>query len=83
MDKILVEVFVPALARTYDVYIPLTTKLWEVETLLTGAIAELSNGYFAPTRDTILCERTSGSVLDIGMSAQESGLHHGSRLMLI
>ncbi|GMX63568.1 hypothetical protein Elgi_31390 [Paenibacillus elgii] len=83
MDKILVEVFVPALARTYDVYIPLTTKLWEVETLLTGAIAELSNGYFAPTRDTVLCERTSGSVLDIGMSAQESGLHYGSRLMLI
>ncbi|WP_088830539.1 methyltransferase [Paenibacillus tyrfis] len=83
MDKILIEVFVPALARTYDVYIPLTTKLWGVETLLTGAIAELSNGYFAPTRDTVLCERTTGSVLDIGMSAQESGLHHGSRLMLI
>ncbi|MFB0843419.1 methyltransferase [Paenibacillus oleatilyticus] len=83
MDKILVEVFVPALARTYDVYIPLTTKLWEVETLLTGAIAELSNGYFAPTRDTVLCERTTGSVLDIGMSAHESGLHHGSRLMVI
>ncbi|MCR8643644.1 methyltransferase [Paenibacillus sp. N1-5-1-14] len=83
MDKILVEVYTPAINQAYDVYIPLTLKLYEVEILLTNAIADLSNGYFAASRDTVICNRETGTILDIDMSAQELGLHNGSRLMLI
>ncbi|MDQ0885065.1 hypothetical protein QFZ81_000153 [Paenibacillus sp. V4I9] len=83
MDKILVELFVPAVNQSYDVYIPFTSKMHEIEKLLTKAITELSAGYYAVSENTVICERTSGSILDINLSAQELGLLNGSKLMLI
>lgn len=83
MDKILVEVYIPVLSRSYDVYIPALTKLHEVESLLAAAIAELSDGYYTASPDSLLCDRTSGMLLDINKSALELGLRNGSRLMLI
>lgn len=83
MDKILVEVYIPALNRSYDVYIPALTKLHEVETLLAAAITELSDGYFTARQDTVLCDKTSGMLLDINQSAMELGLQNGAQLMLI
>ncbi|WP_338470826.1 methyltransferase [Niallia sp. XMNu-256] len=83
MDKILVEVFVPVLEKTYDVFIPLTAKFYEIEGLLAKAITELTNGYFAASEDCLICSRESGVVLDINKSARELGLQNGSKLMLI
>ncbi|WP_138755921.1 methyltransferase [Paenibacillus sinopodophylli] len=83
MDKFLIEVYIPALNRSYDVYIPTLTKLHEVEALLAAAITELSDGYFTAGQDTMLCDQESGILLDINQSAIELGLQNGSRLMLI
>ncbi|RJX39135.1 methyltransferase [Paenibacillus pinisoli] len=83
MDKYLVEVYIPVLNRSYDVYIPATTRLSEVEALLASAVTELSDGYFTVRPDTVLCDKSSGMLLDINKSALELGLQNGSRLMLI
>lgn len=83
MEKILIEVFVPAIEKTFDVYIPPTLKMHEVEMLLSSAISELSSGYFAKSPDTVLCERKNGIIIDINKSASELGLQNGSNLMLI
>ena len=83
MDKILIELFIPAVNQSYDVYIPFTKKLHEIEALLVKAIAELTDGYYPITDDAVICERISGSILDINLSAQELGLQNGSKLMLI
>ncbi|MCD1257392.1 methyltransferase [Paenibacillus athensensis] len=83
MDKIMIELFVPAVNQHYDVFIPLYGKLYEIEQLLTRAIVDLSEGYFAAAADTVLCDRVSGSVLDVKLTAQEAGLQNGSKLLLL
>jgi hypothetical protein len=83
MEKILVEVFVPSIEKTFDVYIPQNLKMFEIEILLSTSIAELSSGYFAKSNDTVLCDRKNGIILDINKSALELGLQNGSTLMLI
>ncbi|MEI7024793.1 methyltransferase [Paenibacillus sp. y28] len=83
MKQILIEVFVPALGRAFDVYIPFACSMCKIEPLLVHVIADLTDGQFVPSRDTVLCDRVTGAMLDIDMSALELGLHHGSRLMLI
>lgn len=83
MDKILIEVFVPAVEQTFDVLIPLSLKLFEIAGLLSGAVAELSNEYFNASMNPLICDRESGEVLDVNLSAQELGLQTGSVLMLI
>lgn len=83
MDKILVELYIPVINRSYDVYLPLASKMHEVEGLLSSAIREISEGYFVASLDTVLCDRDTGTVLDINKSALELGLRNGSKLMLI
>ena len=83
MDKILVEIYMPIIARSYDVYIPLMLKIHEVEKLLATAFAELSDGYISPSSEPTLCDKESGKPLDINKSALELGLMNGSKLMLI
>lgn len=83
MDRYLIDLYIPALNKSYDVYIPALTKLYVVVQMLTAAVTELSDGYFIGRDDTLLCDKASGMLLDINQSAMELGLQNGSRLMLI
>jgi len=83
LDKILVEIYIPVAHRCFDAFIPATLKLYEIERLLIQAFEELCDGQFVASPDTVLCEQGTGAVLDINVSALESGLVNGSRLMLI
>ena len=55
MDKVLVEISVPAAGRSFDVFIPQTSKMSEVVMLVSKSLAELSAGKFKPDYSTILC----------------------------
>ncbi len=83
MDKILVNIFIPILNLSYDVFIPLTSTVAEVTQLLSKAITELSDGRFFTTADTTLCSREDGTIFDINLFVGELALENGSRLMLI
>ena len=83
MDKVLVEVYVPAAEKAFDVFLPVESKLYEVVFLLAGIMTELSEGYFAAASDTILCDRKTGTILNINSSVDENSLTNGSKLMLI
>lgn len=83
MHKILVEVYNPAAARSFDVFIPVKSKLYEVLMLLSNAVSELSQGYYKASEQTILCDRKTGNVLDLGRTVEELGLKNGAKLMLL
>ncbi|SHJ42079.1 hypothetical protein SAMN05444401_2960 [Clostridium amylolyticum] len=83
MDKILLEVYLPAENKSYDVYIPLKSKLYEITALLSNTFTDLSQGYFIGNTDTLICDKVTGVIFNINMSAEELGLMNGSKLMLI
>ncbi len=83
MDKILVEVFVPALERSFDMLFPVLSPMSEVLELVERAVTELADGRFIASEDTTLCYREEGSIVDINKSVCELGIHNGSQLMLI
>jgi len=82
MNKILVDIYIPSMNKSFDVYLPLTNKIYEIEKLLAEAFKDLSDGYFT-TNDPVLCDRETGTILDINKSAWELELKNGSKLMLI
>jgi hypothetical protein len=83
LDKILVEIYIPGANKSYDVYIPLRIKLHEVMSLLAVSLTELSQGYIISKDDAVICNKLTGKILDINMSAEEHKLFNGSKLMLI
>jgi hypothetical protein len=83
MDKVLVEVYVPASEKSFDVFLPLESKLYEVVYLLNNTISELTQGEFSSTGDAILCDRHTGQILNINLTVEENGIINGTKLMLI
>lgn len=83
MHKIEVEIYNPASGTTFDVFIPLKSQVYEVAYLLSNTISELSTGHYKATDQTVLCDRSTGDVLDINLTIEELGLKNGSKLMLL
>ncbi|WP_078556663.1 methyltransferase [Bacillus alkalicellulosilyticus] len=82
MNKILVEVYVPVLNNHFDVYLPLTSKVYEIKILLVRALEDMTAGYFI-SHENVICDRHTGEVLDINKSVLDLELINGSKLMLI
>ncbi|ETI69498.1 hypothetical protein [Neobacillus vireti] len=83
MDKVLVEVFIPAANQSFDTFLPLKSPLHEVVLLLANTMTELSQGYFTGTEQTILCSRYTGEIFNINSTVEELGFKNGTKLMLL
>ncbi len=83
MDKVLVNIYVPILNNSYDMYIPVQIQLAEVIGQIQKAVVELSEGQFYADKSNALCRRESGEILNINKSAIELDIRAGSKLMLI
>jgi hypothetical protein len=83
MNKVLVEIFLPAANESFDVYIPVESKLSEVLQLVSSLLSDLSEGKYKATQDAVLCDAKTGMIFNINMAVSELGIQNGSRLMLI
>lgn len=83
MDKYLIELFVPAANKTYDVFIPKNIQIFEIITLIAYQVENLSEGQFKKSPDTILCFRDTGSIIDMNRLVSELNIKNGTRLLLI
>ena len=83
MDKALVEIFVPVINASYDIFIPLGSQMYEVLELIKKAVTEMSDGLFIANQSTAVCYHSNGEIININLSVYESGIRNGSKLMLI
>lgn len=83
MNRITMEIYVPAADRTFDVTVPSQFPLWQVTSLAAKSLSELSGGLYQADETAVLCDRESGQFLNANMMVWELGLMNGSRLMLI
>lgn len=83
MEKVLVEVFVPVLDRSFDIFIPLQSPMYEVLELIKKAVKEMSDGRFIANENTAICHREDGTIININLSVYELEIRNGSKLMLI
>ena len=83
MGKILIEVYVPSVYETFEIYIPIASRMSEILMLIGKAVRELTGGAYHPGREELICERESGAVYNINLTAEEIGLKNGARLMVV
>lgn len=83
MDKVLVEIFVPVLDRSFDIFIPRTSSMAQVLELVKKAVKEMSDGRFITNENTAICYRENGTIININLSVYELEIRNGSKLMLI
>lgn len=74
MNKVLVEIFLPAADQSYDVYIPLESQMSEVLTLVSMLVTDLSDGKFKAMGSEVLCDAETGIIFNINMPVAELGI---------
>ena len=83
MDKYLVEIYVPLLDRSFEMFLPAASPMYDVLELIKKAVVEMSDGRFVANENTTLCHREDGTIININLSVYELELRNGSKLMLI
>ncbi len=83
MEKVLIQLQVPAIHETYDMFIPRNMLAYEVLGLIKKVINHMTKGRYEADESGILCFADTGSIVNINLSVAELGIENGSKLMLI
>lgn len=81
-NKLLLEVYLPAIQQTVEVKMPRQIKVWQAMEILVEYIVKQDSG-FIPTTDSVLCDMESGNMLPLNEFVDNLGIHNGTKIMLI
>lgn len=82
-NKALVEVYIPAVGKSYDVYIPLNCKLHIVVKLMCDSFSKLCQDKLIPDKNSVLCDAETGIIYNLNAYVHELNIRNGSRLLFI
>ena len=82
-NKILVELDIPLIEKSYDLYIPINRTIGTDKRLIEKALVEITEGAYSPRQDTKFFSKETGQVYDINKKVRETDLKNGSRIILI
>ena len=83
MNKILVKLYVPSIEHEYDIWIPLSKRVYNVTSLLIKAVNEFSRGYYNPTKMPLLYDRQTGKPYDINLTVKDANIRNGAEIVLL
>ena len=82
-NKILVELVVPVLEQSYDVYIPVNRKIGNIIILLSKVVGELSLGYFKADESNCLYNGDTGDKYPMDILVRNADIRNGSKIILM
>ena len=83
MNKILIEIYLPASGLSYEMRIPRQLTVGRVKKMIVNFLTTKENREYTPTDDSILCDGRNGSVISNELYIDQLGLADGARLILI
>ncbi len=83
MNKVLIEITIPAAGKVCDFWIPRHLHLSEALKLISKIANETCDGLFIADDSTLICNKEDGKILNLNHSIYELGLKNGSKLILI
>lgn len=82
-NKINVEILIPAINETYNLFIPVNKTVGEVIKLINQAINEFTEGEFPMKNDLSLIDLYTGVIYNFDYSVKNNKIKNGSKLTLI
>ncbi len=82
-NKILIELEIPLIEKTYDLYIPINKTIGTIKQLIEEALIELTENAYIIKDDTNFYSKETGEIYDVNKIVRETNLQNGSRIILI
>lgn len=83
LNKVCVDLIVPAIEERYNVFIPINKKTIEVIYLINKAINEMTAGAFPMSDKLSLVSALDGRVYNVDETFLENGILNGAKIILI
>ena len=82
-NKILIELEIPLIEKSYDLYIPIYKTVGTIKSLIEESLVELTENAYIIKPDTNFYSKETGEIYDVNKSVRETNLQNGSRIILI
>lgn len=82
-NKILIELEIPSIEKSYDLYIPINKTVGTIKSLIEESLVELTENAYIIKPDTNFYSKETGEIYDVNKSIRETNLQNGSRIILI
>jgi len=83
MDRIVVEVYIPAINRSFDFNVPAQCKAGEVTAELIRIMQTTQRHIGFDTENAMLCDRERGRAIPPDAFLSDAGIQDSCRLMLL
>ena len=80
-NKVLVELVVPTIETSFDVYLPINKRIGNIITLLNKTVSELSEGCYEGTSSTALYNRETSQKYEINTLLYNTDIRNGTTLI--
>lgn len=81
-NKLLINVFVPAMEKDYDLFIPINKTVKIVKQLIINSVVDLTYGIYKPNDKLELYVKSNGRKLDDNSYIKEANIINGEKLIL-
>lgn len=82
-NKVLVEIVVPELDESYDVYIPVNKKVGNIIELVNKALKEVSNGTYINNNKKNIYNVLTGNSYDMDILVRNTDIRNGTILIIV
>ena len=83
MNKVLVEIHIPAIGDHFDTFAPVDVPVKDVTRVIAGGVVEISNGRYVESGHEQLCMKSPVGLLDPNLTLQDYGVKDGIQLYLV
>lgn len=83
MNKVLIEIHVPAIYEHFDIFAPVDIPIRELNVIIANGVAEITNGKYISSKSEQLCLKEPSGLLNPSLTLQDYGIKDGTKLYLI
>lgn len=82
-NKVLVELAIPDIDKTFEIFLPVNRKVGNVIQLLAKSIHDETNGLFTATNYTQLYNSKTGAIYPVDQLIRNTDIRNGSKIILM
>ncbi len=83
MNKILVNIYIPSIDKTFETFLPINSKVKKIFDIIQNTINNFYNNNYIIKNDAVLIEKRSMNIININSTIKNSGLKNGSDIILM
>lgn len=83
MNKVLIELHIPAIGEHFDIFIPTDVEVRNLNEIIANGISEITNGKYIPSKCELLNLAEPFGLLNPNLTLSDYNIKNGMKLYLI